>query len=101
MGALLGVLPEANANLHESISLPALLGLVDFGQLLTMERPESDGESSLSSVSKADLLAAVMPYSIIALKLILTAVAVPAVILAGIRFVRRRKEKRGGITHVV
>ena len=101
MGSLLGVLPEANANLHESVSLPALLGLVDLRQLLTMERPESDGGSKLSSISKEDLLAAVMPYPIVALKLILTALAVPVVILLGLRFVRRRKEKRGGITHVV
>lgn len=101
MGALLGVLPQANENLHESLSLPALLGLIDWGQLLTMERPESEGESSLSKVSKEDLIAAVMPYPIIALKLLLTAVAIPVVLLLGLRFVRRRRETRGGITHVV
>jgi hypothetical protein len=101
MGALLGVLPQANENLHESLSLPALLGLIDWGQLLTMEKPESDGESSLSKVPKEDLIAAVMPYPIIALKLLLTAVAVPVVLLLGLRFIRRRKEKRGGVTHVV
>ena len=101
MGALLGVLPQANENLHESLSLPALLGLIDWGQLLTMEKPESDGESSLSTVPKEDLIAAVMPYPIIALKLLLTAVAVPVVLLLGLRFIRRRKEKRGGVTHVV
>jgi hypothetical protein len=101
MGALLGVLPQANENLHESLSLPALLGLIDWGQLLTMEKPESGGESSLSKVPKEDLIAAVMPYPIIALKLLLTAVAVPVVLLLGLRFIRRRKEKRGGVTHVV
>ena len=101
MGALLGVLPQANENLHESLSLPALLGLIDWGQLLTMEKPESGEESSLSKVSKEDLIAAVMPYPIVALKLLLTAFAVPVVLLLGFRFVRRRKEKRGGITHVV
>lgn len=101
MGALLGVLPQANENLHESLSLPALLGLIDWGQLLTMERPESEGESSLSKVSKEDLIAAAMPYPMIALKLLLTAVAIPVVLLLGLRFVRRRREKRGGITHVV
>ena len=101
MGALLGVLPQANENLHDSVSLPALLGLIDWGQLLTMERPESDGESSLSQIPKEDLIAAVMPYPIIALKLLITAFAVPTVLLWGLRFVRRRKEKRGGITHVV
>lgn len=101
MGALLGVLPQANENLHESLSLPALLGLIDWGQLLTMERPESEGESSLSKVPKEDLIAAVMPYPIIALKLLLTAFAVPVVLLWGLRWIRRRKEKRGGITHVV
>ena len=101
MGALLGVLPKANENLHNSVSLPALLGLIDFRQLLTMERPESDGESSLSSLSKAELLGAVMPYPIIALKLLLTAVAVPMALIWGLRFVRRRKEKKGGIRHVV
>ena len=101
IGALLGVLPQANENLHNSLSLPALLGLIDWGQLLTMEMPESDGESSLSKIPKEDLIAAVMPYPIIALKLLLTAVAVPVVLLLGLRFVRRRKEKRGGITHVV
>lgn len=101
MGALLGVLPEANANLHESISLPALLGLIDFRQLLTMERPESDGESGLSKVSSEELIAAVMPYPIVALKLLLTAAAVPAVLIWGLRFVHRRKEKKGGISHVV
>jgi hypothetical protein len=101
MGALLGVLPQANENLHESLSLPALLGLIDWGQLLTMEKPESDGESSLSKVPKEDLIAAVMPYPIIALKLLLTAVAVPVVLLLGLRFIRRRKERRGGVTHVV
>jgi hypothetical protein len=66
-----------------------------------MEKPESDGESSLSKVPKGDLIAAVMPYPIIALKLLLTAVAVPVVLLLGLRFIRRRKEKRGGVTHVV
>lgn len=101
MGALLGVLPQANENLHDSVSLPALLGLIDWGQLMTMERPETDGESSLSQIPKEDLIAAVMPYPIIALKLLLTALAVPAVLLWGLRFVRRWKEKRGGITHVV
>jgi hypothetical protein len=101
MGALLGVLPQANENLHESLSLPALLGLIDWGQLPTMEKPESGEESSLSKVSKEDLIAAVMPYPIVALKLLLTAFAVPVVLLLGLRFVRRRKEKRGGITHVV
>lgn len=101
MGALLGVLPQANENLHESLSLPALLGLIDWGQLLTMEKPESDGESNLSKVPKEDLIAAVMPYPIVALKLLLTAVAVPVVLLWGLRFIRRRKEKRGGIAHVV
>ena len=101
IGALLGILSEANANLHTSVSLPALLGLVDFGQILTMERPESDGESSLSDLSKEELLGAVMPYPVIALQLLMTTIAVPVVILAGLRFVRRRKEKRGGITHVV
>ena len=101
MGALLGVLPQANENLHESLSLPALLGLIDWGQLLTMEKPESDGESSLSTIPKEDLIAAIMPYPVIALKLLLTAIAVPVVLLMGLRFVRRRKEKRGGITHVV
>ena len=101
MGALLGVLPQANANLHNSVSLPALLGLVDIRQILTMERPESDGESSLSSVPKEDLIAAVMPYPVVALKLLLTAIAVPVSILLGLGYVRRRKEKRGGITHVV
>ena len=30
MGALLGVLPQANENLHNSLSLPALLGLIDW-----------------------------------------------------------------------
>ena len=101
MGALLGVLPEANANLHESISLPALLGLIDLKQLLTIERPESDGESGLSKVSSEELIAAVMPYPIVALKLLLTAAAVPTVLILGLRFVRRRKEKKGGISHVV
>lgn len=99
--ALLQVLPTANANMHTTVSLPALLNLIDWGQILTMERPESHGESSLSSVPKEDLIAAVMPYPIIALKLLLTAVAVPAVMLWGLRHVRRQKEKRGGITHVV
>ena len=101
MGALLGVLPQANVNLHESLSLPALRGLIDWGQLLTMEKPESDGESSLSKVPKEDLIAAVMPYPIIALKLLLTAAAVPAAIICGLRFARRWKEQRGGISHVV
>jgi hypothetical protein len=101
MGALLGVLPQANENLHESLSLPALLGLIDWGQLLTMEKTESGGESSLSAIPKEDLIAAIMPYPVIALKLLLTAIAVPVVLLMGLRFVRRRKEKRGGITHVV
>lgn len=101
MGALLGVLPQANKNLHNSLSLPALLGLIDWGQVLTMERPDSEGESKLSTVPKEDLIAAVMPYPIIALKLLLTAVAIPVVLLLGLRFVRRQKEKRGGITHVV
>ena len=101
IGALLHILPEANANLHTSLSLPALLNLIDFKQILTMERPESGGESSLSSVSKEELIRAVMPYPIVALKLLLTAVAVPVVLVWGLRFVRRRKEKRGGITHVV
>ena len=101
MGALLGVLPQANENLHNSLSLPALLGLIDWGQVLTMEMPESEGESSLSKIPKEDLIAAVMPYPIIALKLLLTAIAVPVVLLLGLRFVRRRKEKRGGILHVV
>ena len=101
MSALLGVLPQANENLHESLSLPALLGLIDWGQLLTMEKPESGGESSLSAIPKEDLIAAIMPYPVIALKLLLTAIAVPVVLLMGLRFVRRRKEKRGGITHVV
>ena len=101
MGALLGVLPQANKNLHNSLSLPALLGLIDWGQLLTMERPASDGESSLSKVPKEDLIAAVMPYPIVALKLMLTALAVPVILLWGLRLVRRRKEKKGGITHVV
>lgn len=99
--ALLQVMPTANENLHTSVSLPALLNLIDWGQLLTMERPESDGESSLSEISKEDLIAAVMPYPIIALKLLLTAVAVPVVLVWGLRFVRRWKERRGGITHVV
>ena len=102
MGALLGVLPEANANMHESISLPALLNLIDLKQILSMDRSGSDdGESSLSSVAKEDLIAAVMPYPIVALKLLLTAVAVPVVLILGLRYVRRRKEKRGGICHVV
>lgn len=101
IGALLGVLPQANENLHNSLSLPALLGLIDWGQLLTMELPESDGESSLSQIPKAELIAAVMPYPIVALKLLLTALAVPVVLLLGLRFVRHRKEKRGGISHVV
>lgn len=101
MGALLGVLPEANANLHASVSLPALLGLVDLQQLLTMERPESGGESSLSDIPKEDLIAAVMPYPIVALKLLLTALTVPAALLWGLKYVRRRKEKKGGISHVV
>ena len=101
VAALLGVLPEANANLHTSLSLPALLNLIDFKQLLTMERPDSGGESSLSSISGEGLMDAVMPYPVIVLKLLLIAVAVPVVILWGLRFVRRRKEKRGGITHVV
>lgn len=101
MGALLGVLPQANENLHESLSLPALLNLIDIKQLLTMERPESNGESSLSKIPKEDLIAAVMPYPIVALKLLLTAIAVPVVLFTGLRIVRHRKEKRGGITHVV
>ena len=101
MGALLGVLPQANENLHESLSLPALLGLIDWGQLLTMEKPESGEESSLSKIPKEDLIAAVMPYPIVALKLLLTALAVPVVLLWGLRFIRRRKKTRGGITHVV
>jgi hypothetical protein len=42
-----------------------------------------------------------MPYPIVALKLLLTAIAVPVVLFLGLRLVRRRKEKRGGITHVV
>lgn len=101
IGALLGVLPQANENMHDSLSLPALLGLIDWGQILTMEMPESDGESSLSKISKAELIAAVMPYPIDALKLLLTALAVPTVLLWGLWFIHRRKEKRGGITHVV
>ena len=101
MGALLGVLPEANANMHESISLPALLGLIDLKQILTMERPESGGESSLSKVPREDLIAAVMPYPIVALKLLLTAIAVPVVLLLGLRYIRRRKETKGGVRHVV
>lgn len=101
MGALLGVLPEANQNIHNSVSLPALLNLVDFKQLLTMERPDSHGESKLSSVTREELIAAVMPYPIIALELLMTAVAVPIVIFSGIRFVRRWKERKGGIHHVV
>ena len=101
IGALLGVLPQANENLHNSLSLPALLGLMDFRQLLTMERPASDGESSLSKVPKEALIAAVMPYPIVALKLLLTAAAVPVVLFVGLRVVRHRKEKKGGITHVV
>ena len=99
--ALLQVLPEANRNLHNSVSLPALLNLIDLKQVLTMERTDSGGESSLSGIPKEDLIAAVMPYPIIALKLMLTALAVPAVLVWGLKFVRRRKEKRGGISHVV
>ena len=100
--ALLQVLPQANANMHSSVSLPALMNLIDLKQVLTMERPVSDGkESSLSSISKADLLAAVMPYPLIALKLLLTALAVPAVMIWGLRFARRWHKKRGGIRHVV
>ena len=95
------MLPQANENLHNSLSLPALLGLMDFRQLLTMERPASDGESSLSKVPKEALIAAVMPYPIVALKLLLTAAAVPVVLFVGLRVVRHRKEKKGGITHVV
>jgi len=99
--ALLQVLPLANQNLHTSVSLPALLNLIDWKQVLTMERPDADGESSLSGIPKEDLIAAVMPYPIIAMKLLLTALAVPLVILWGLRYTRRRKEKKGGIRHVV
>lgn len=99
--ALLQVLPEANQNMHTTVSLPALLNLIDLKQILSMERPASDdGESSLSGIPKEDLIAAVMPYPIIALKLLLTALAVPVVMIRGLRFVRRWK-KKGGIRHVV
>ena len=100
--ALLQVLPEANQNMHTTVSLPALLNLIDLKQLLSMDLSSGDsGESHLSGIAKEDLIAAVMPYPIIALKLLATAAAVPMVILWGLRFVRRRKEKKGGIRHVV
>ena len=86
--AVLAVLPQANANMHTTVSLPAM----DFS---------NSDESSLSDISKEDLIAAVMPYPVIALELLLTAVTVPVVMFLGIRFVRRRKEKKGGIRHVV
>lgn len=98
---ILSVLPQANANLHASVSLPALINMVDIGQLLIMEHSEAGGESSLSSLSKEELISIMMPYPIIALELMLTAVAVPVVLLLGIGFVRRWKERRGGIYHVV
>ena len=102
MGALLGVLPVANKNLQNSVSLPALMGLIDFKQLLTMERPASDdGESRLSEIPREDLIAAVMPYPVIAAKLLLTALAVPLVLLWGLRFVKRKRKKEVGIRHVV
>lgn len=100
-GNLLKVLPQANANMYTTISLPALLNLIDWKQLLTMDFSESSGESGLSGISGEDLLAAVMPYPIIALRLLLTALAVPGVMIWGLRFVRHFKEKKGGIRHVV
>ena len=99
--ALLQVLPEANRNLHTSVSLPALLGLIDAKQLLTMEHSDPGEESSLSEVPTEDLIAAVMPYPIVALKLLLTAAAVPAALLGGLKFARRWREKKGGIRHVI
>lgn len=101
--ALLQVLPEANKNMNTTVSLPALLNMIDFKQILNMDFSSGDdsGESSLSEISKEDLLAAVMPYPIIALELILTALAVPIVLIGGIRFVRKWKGKKGGIRHVV
>ena len=101
--ALLEVLPEANKNMHTTVSLPALLGLIDLKQIINMDFSSDDAgeESSLSEIPKEDLIAAVMPYPIIAIKLILTAAAVPVVLICGMRFVRRWNEKKGGIRHVV
>lgn len=98
--AVLQVLPQANANMYTTVSLPALLNMIDWKDLLTMDF-SSSGESSLSNLSKEDMLALVMPYPIIALKLLLTALAVPIAIIGALRFVRGFKKKKGGIHHVV
>ncbi len=98
--SVMQVLPAANANMYTTVSLPALLNMIDWKDLLTMDFSGS-GESALSELSKEDLLALVMPYPIIALNLLLTALAVPIVMLLGLRFAGRFRKKKGGIRHVV
>ncbi|MBR6654673.1 MAG: CotH kinase family protein [Oscillospiraceae bacterium] len=98
--ALLQILPEANKNMKDTVNILALLNMVDWGQLLSTDFSQlSSGDHS--DVSTDDLIAAVMPFPFILLRILLTAVAVPIVIICALRFVRRRKEKKGGIRHVV
>ncbi len=100
--ALLEILPEANRNMHETVNILALLNMIDWKQILSMDLSAlSSGGGGHSNISADDLIAAVMPYPFILLRILLTAIAVPIVLILGLRFVRRKKEKKGGIRHVV